>query len=362
MPKRHDDDLDDVSVRLLPGDKAPGLRLSIPLNRDRLPAVRFDRLSVVVLLNAGCGTCMRALERVCELGAAHQVPCYGIGVMVQNVEATKERMAGRAPTAILAIEEPPSDQFGLSRGWVTRRWLEPSGQEGVPAAFIVDGGGTVVWMSHPDGIEAVLPKMLDDGWDVEAARQSWRSAVPGEAVGHLLVVRNLTDAAIAGDAQAAIALINEAERKWPGIVRDKAYGRTKLTVLADNPDHHEAALAHYKRCVEAFGGDRDYQLGLAAWVLEKRLPEAALRLLVACLISHEPAQDILVMDEGREAMMRQWLNALLADALIRLDRHGDALLRIDRAEALLQSPAIPQHTRAEAKYRLDEIMASLRAV
>lgn len=350
---------EDRPHRLLPGDRAPDLRLSLPINRDALPTVRFDRLSLVVLWNAGCGTCMPALDQVSELGAVHDVPCYGVGVMVHHLAATKDRMAARAPKAILAIEEPPSDQFGLSRGWVTRHWLEPSGQEGVPAAFIIDGSGTVVWMGHPDGIGAVLPKMLNDEWDVEAARRAWRTAVPDDAVGHLCVIRNLTDASVSGDAQGAIALMGDAERTWPRIVRDKGYCRTKLTVLADDPDQQDAAVAHYKRCVEAFGDDRDHQLGLAESVLEKKLPEAALRPLVACLISHEPGHTATDIDDWREATMQQWLNMLLADALIRLGRQSEALPRLERAEALLQSPAIADRIKAEAVARIEKLRGRL---
>src|SRR5690606_34474394 len=75
--------------RLLPGDRAPGLKLARVFNRETpVEQVKFDRLSAVILWNAGCVGCLPAVSEVAELGAAHDMPCYGVAVMVRDVDRT----------------------------------------------------------------------------------------------------------------------------------------------------------------------------------------------------------------------------------------------------------------------------------
>jgi len=158
--------------RLLPGDRAPGLKLARIFNRETpVEQVKFDRLSAVILWNAGCVGCLPAVSEVAELGAAHDMPCYGVAVMVRDVDRTAAAAMEGNSKAILALEARPADVTGLSRGWVTRHWLEASGQQGVPAAFLVDGRSVVVWMGDPTEIRDVLPAVLNGRWDVEEARR-----------------------------------------------------------------------------------------------------------------------------------------------------------------------------------------------
>jgi hypothetical protein len=54
-------------------------------------------------------------------------------------------------------------------GLMEKAWYKPSGAQGIPTAFIVNGEGTIVWMGHPKDLEEVLPRTLDGSWNLKQA-------------------------------------------------------------------------------------------------------------------------------------------------------------------------------------------------
>jgi hypothetical protein len=164
----------------------------------------------------------------------------------RDVDRTAAEAQKGNAKAILALEARPTEPTTLARGEVTRNWLEASGQEGVPAGFLIGDNGVVLWMGDPAAIAETLPSVLARTWDVQAARRQWQNAASDDTIARLRIVREVTDVLVAGDVEAARKAIAAAEQGTPSLDRDCEFNTLKLRVLATVGTRDEA-LAHYMR-------------------------------------------------------------------------------------------------------------------
>lgn len=374
-------------ARLLPGDPAPELRVSrwfIGETEDGSPSphrpatdpdaeaidpsvdvIRFDQPGLVVLWNAGCSACLPAIRDLAEVGARHGVLCYGVAVMVHDVETTGQIALSTPSKARLALEERPHQPAAFSRGWVTRRWLEPSGQNVIPTAFAINRNGVIARIGQPDELEAVLPDLLSSEWDVEAERRRWASVVSDDTVHAIRTRMDAMDLLVEGEAPSALATIENAERRWPSVMQERELSYTKLEVLIANPDREDEAVAHYAWTAETFGDDRHFQLRLASWVLARMASEPALAIVIEHLSALEsvaakgdendneqdkltPPSECRPLDDRAQVdlLTLAWLHLTLADALVRVGRSAEAAPRIERAEALSENEGLPDRYRS----------------
>lgn len=343
--------------RLLPGDRAPALRLSRVFSRAHSAGrVTFDRMSVVVLWNAGCAGCLPTVTEIAEIAASHDAVCYGVAVMVRDVERTAaaaNAVCGR--TAVLALEERPAGASGLARGGVTRCWLEASGQQGLPAAFLIDAQGVVAWIGDPTEIRDVLPAVANGTWDVQVAREQWRTVVRDDEIAALRIVRDTTDALVAGQADAARQIIATGERQTPALANNTEFSIVKFQALAAVPPHVDAAVEHYARVTSRYPDDLRLQSSLAAAVI-RQLGEndGALRI----------AADRLSNIGDRTAGSANatptllWCRLLQAEVLIRLGLPAEAT--IERAVALSRDKELAESARTWAASEIERLRGLLR--
>ncbi|PSJ57654.1 hypothetical protein [Pseudaminobacter soli (ex Li et al. 2025)] len=335
-----------MTTRLLPGDRAPGLRLSRLFNqRQPLFEVTFNRLSAVVLWNAGCAGCLPAVGEIAELGAVQNVPCYGVAVMVRDIERTAAAAEMGSQKAIMALEERPSAVSGLARGWVTRHWLEASGQPGLPAAFLIDGRGVIAWMGDPAEIRDVLPALANGTWDIEAARERWRAAVSDDEIAQLRIVRDVTDALVGGQVTTARELIAGAERQTPSIISDPQFNVLKLQVLAALPDCEAGAVSHYVVAATRFPEDERFQSSLAAIIVANfHKNTTALRTVIDHLSVFD-ARSADGADSPPDGSMQVWRWLFLAEAQALAGLNEDASVQLKQIATLLHSDDLPERAR-----------------
>jgi len=340
-----------MSLRLLPGDVAPGLKLAQVFNRTEFEPVVFDRPSVVALWNAGCVGCLPAVGELAAFAEPLGVPVYGVAVLVRDVEATAAAAAQGSNAAVLALEERPDGTSGLSRGAVTREWLEASGRDGVPSTYVIDGNGVLAWIGDPEDAKQVVTAVLDGSWDVATAREAWRETVSDAAMVRKHLLREVMDALVAGRLADAATHIAEAERVVPEIGAEEQFASLKLDVLSRVGGRESEAEAHYVATAKRFRGDAARQITLAM---------SALRAMPGNLAVARAAQDGLAEVAGDDAMpteMQIAANVLLAGASSQLGRRGDADASIERAERLAHAPEISERTRRWARSEIERLRA-----
>ncbi|MFI5155909.1 MAG: hypothetical protein ACHQEM_06970, partial [Chitinophagales bacterium] len=53
--------------------------------------------------------------------------------------------------------------------FMTNGWLYASGQQGIPASFVINQEGRVAWIGHPRKLDEVLRKIVNQTWEINKA-------------------------------------------------------------------------------------------------------------------------------------------------------------------------------------------------
>lgn len=161
------------------GMTAPALAISKWVKGDSVTQFEAGHAYVMEFWATWCGPCVRAFPHVSEIQAKHAGDLTVIGVNIwdrkrdrQTREYTEtlteqsERVVqfvgeqGDRMAYTVAIEEPDR---------MAETWMRAAGQNGIPAAFVVDRGGKVAWIGHPMEIDEPLVQILAGEWDLAAA-------------------------------------------------------------------------------------------------------------------------------------------------------------------------------------------------
>ena len=78
---------------------------------------------------------------------------------IKNVQAFVDSMGNR-----LDYNVAVQDSNFMEEGWIF-----PSGDPGIPRTFVVNEEGRLAWIGHPKDLGEILPKIVDNSWDIKAA-------------------------------------------------------------------------------------------------------------------------------------------------------------------------------------------------
>lgn len=237
--------LDDIfPQRLLPGDSAPPIKTARTFPPGAVVPAGFVLPTVIVLWNAGCGGCLPAIRELAAVAARHNALCIAVAVMARDIEKTAAAAATAAASeAIFALEQPSPIPSKMSRGFMTREWLEPSGIPGVPACFVVNNFGNLVWVGDAYAVRSKLPAILQGDHSVETARMEWGRAVTDDDVLALQITLDIIDIAFDGRFEEAQTLMARAEERLPKIQSNAEFSALKhfigqrLDRTGHQPDH-----------------------------------------------------------------------------------------------------------------------------
>ncbi|MEQ8770412.1 MAG: redoxin family protein [Phycisphaerales bacterium] len=145
------------------GSDAPGLAIAEFVKGESVHAFEEDRVYVVEFWATWCGPCIRAFPHLSELQKEHADDVTFIGVNIW--ERPGETQAAKI-TRIKDFVEEQGDRMGYTvaveaDGKMAEHWMKAANQNGIPAAFIVDGAGKVAWMGHPMGIDEPLESVIE---------------------------------------------------------------------------------------------------------------------------------------------------------------------------------------------------------
>lgn len=170
---------------LVPGRPAPELTVSEWLQGPELNAKEMPRVYVVEFWAAWCQPCLYAMPHMSELYRRFEkrgLRIVGITVedpqnSLDDVRAVVKRMAPKDLAYGVAF-----DKSGKSG----RDWLDASGQEGIPCAFLVLDG-KIAWVGHPlDGLDERVEDALDGCFDLRFAYVTGSDEMRERYVGALL--------------------------------------------------------------------------------------------------------------------------------------------------------------------------------
>ena len=161
------------------GSKAPKLELKKFVKGEPIKGFEKGKTYVVEFWATWCGPCRATIPHLTKLQKQYKdVAFIGVAILEDDpdevlkfVEEMGDNMDYR-----VALDLIPEDGDG-GDGAMVKNWMEPSGQQGIPAAFIVNGDGLVAWLGHPGEIDEPLEKIVKGTWDLTAEANKLKAII-----------------------------------------------------------------------------------------------------------------------------------------------------------------------------------------
>jgi thiol-disulfide isomerase/thioredoxin len=147
------------------GDLTPPMRIAKWVKGS--PIYKFEKNSLYILefWATWCMPCRAAMPHLSALAEKYKDNITVIGVDVLEKQSTSiERITkfvdsmGQRMNYSVAIQDS---------NFMETDWLLAAGDRlGIPTTFVVDRDGRLAWIGHPKDLEKILPKVINNTWDI----------------------------------------------------------------------------------------------------------------------------------------------------------------------------------------------------
>jgi thiol-disulfide isomerase/thioredoxin len=248
------------------GDKAPALK---PARWIKGEPVRLGdgKVHVVEFWATWCGPCKVSIPHLTELQKKYKDRVTITGVSIWEVRPGGEDTSYLDQVAAFVEEMGERMDYRVAadgpEGTIATEWMQAAGQNGIPAAFVVGGDGTILWIGHPMAdLEKVLDQVLDGTYDLAATKERIEREQRMEREMEELI-GPVRDAFQTGDHRKVVETIDAVLVKRPDLVSMLGGPRFQAMVNYDV----KAAQAYAQRLAAETYGDNPMALNNLAWTL-----------------------------------------------------------------------------------------------
>jgi hypothetical protein len=159
----------------------------------------------------------------------------------------------------VAMDAVPAGADGQD-GKMAKGWLKAAGQDGIPAAFVIDGDGVIAWIGHPEQLAKPLGAIVAGTWDVKlaAAREQRRQEITAK-------LENAGENITASKAEKLVKFLDEQFSADPYL--EAEFAANKLGFLLRMKDSETKAVEYGKRLLEKVLSDDEDALSEIAQVI-----------------------------------------------------------------------------------------------
>lgn len=332
---------------LLPGDKAPDLKVGKYFQGEKIAKFDTGKVYVVEFWATWCGPCIEAIPHLNELSKKYKGKADFIGVNVWDDEEGQEdrinkfiKDMGDKMSYRVAVDGPDKH--------MTERWMGDSYSQGIPTAFIVNQEGKIAWIGHPIEIDEPLQQVIDNKFDIAAARKAQEAAVveAQKAEQAYAEMANATQLYEAGKKDEAIAELDRIAKEFPDMASEAKMSKLNLFAKDDEPKA--------KKLIEDFAkGEFGDQANVAFFSIEQATEEEGNRALAVF------ASDTLLKHMKKDDPV---LLYYAAPAFSVTKDHKKALSTLERAlKAFDNSPYAQEPQMASFRKEIQEAIAKEKA-
>ena len=157
------------------GDPAPAIKTGRWLKGTPIQKFESEKIYVIEFWATWCIPCIAAMPHISELAQIYHDKITIIGMDIHEKSTTSVEKISRF------VDSMGSRMDYLvatdSNNFMADNWILATGIKGIPRTFVVDGNGKLAWIGHPSKLDKVLPKLINNEWDVaeELVRQNEKS-------------------------------------------------------------------------------------------------------------------------------------------------------------------------------------------
>jgi thiol-disulfide isomerase/thioredoxin len=158
------------------GDKAPALQVASFIKGAPITSYEPGMVYVVEFWATWCGPCIRMFPHLSELQQQYEGKVRIVGVNIWE-RPYDDKTLGKVTTFV----EKQGDKMAYTVAFdgpdkkTDAAFMQATGQNSIPAAFIVDQNGVVAWMGHPGGMDEPLAQIVGKQWDLKKAADESRA-------------------------------------------------------------------------------------------------------------------------------------------------------------------------------------------
>ena len=160
QPKKGDKPKQDITLKV--GDKAPALSVEDWVKGDKVEKLEDGKVYVVEFWATWCGPCKESIPHLSKL----QKEFKGKNVTVIGVAASERGEADAKLPTLKKFVKDKGDEMAYTIAYdadrsMSKAWMQPAGQDGIPCAFVVGKDGKIAWIGHPaHGLDDAVKKAL----------------------------------------------------------------------------------------------------------------------------------------------------------------------------------------------------------
>jgi thiol-disulfide isomerase/thioredoxin len=254
------------------GDVAPKLDLKEFVKGDVVKSFEKGKIYVVEFWATWCGPCRVSIPHLSELQKKYKDAIFiGVSVWEQSQDKVKpfvdemgDKMAYRV--AIDDVGEGKGNE-----GKMAKQWMQAAEQDGIPAAFIVNGDGKIAWIGHPMNMDKPLEQIISGKWDLAKARADYQAEL-ARKIKLRSIFGKLQVAMQAKDNKSIVAVVDEAIKEDANM--EKTLGLFKFRALAAQADA-DKTMQYGMHLAEGIYNDLPQGLNEIAWTLVENPGEKA---------------------------------------------------------------------------------------
>ncbi len=253
-----------AAATLTVGDPAPKLDVDTFVQGDPVGELKPGTIYVIEFWATWCVPCKESAPHLNELQKAHpDVVFIGVDLIEERalVENFIKEMAGKMSYRIAIDKKLKSDD---EQGVMGKNWLDASGQDGIPTAFIIDKDGKTAWIGHPSDMDDPFGKIIAGKWDLDAEAKKYAEQMATKKKQEAMVAE-IAKAIKDAKYDDALALVEQGISQ--SLVSETDYADTKLALLIALKKN-EPALTYGKHLIdELFTDDSDQMLAVAGVIV-----------------------------------------------------------------------------------------------
>jgi thiol-disulfide isomerase/thioredoxin len=246
---------------LVLGDKAPALSIAKWVKGSAVEKFEAGKVYVVEFWATWCPPCRASIPHLTDLQKKYQ----DRGLTVIGISSQEQR-------GLDDVEKFVKD-MGAKMDYVVAwddaektfaDWHAAAGQQGIPAAFIVDQSGRIAWMGHPMQMDRPLEQIVEKTWDLDReVSLAKRRVEVGKKTEPLL--KDLQELLEKPDMPGALAQLDKIIAIDPEINSD--FGMYRFQVMVERAKDLPAAYAYLDEAIGTTLKNNGEALNVIAWAI-----------------------------------------------------------------------------------------------